>query len=336
MANKQSQRLHWPNETVLITGAGGFIGSHLTERLLGLGARVRALVHYNSRNDPGFLTHLRDRHERLAILSGDVGDLEAVRGFADGASVILHLAALVSIPYSYEHVHQVVAVNTLGALNILTVGRENGVKRIVHTSTSEVYGSARIVPIDEQHPKQPQSPYSASKIAADALALSHYYSFELPVTICRPFNTYGPRQSDRAVIPTLIAQALVRDEIVLGNLAPTRDFTYVADTVAGFIKVAEAPECIGQEINLGTGEEISVGDLARKIVQLIGRNVEVVSSPERMRPVASEVQRLCSNNAKAKALAGWTPQVSLDEGLRATIEWVKQASHLYDPNSYRM
>jgi dTDP-glucose 4,6-dehydratase len=200
------------------------------------------------------------------------------------------------------------------------------------------------VPIDELHPKQPQSPYSASKIAADALALSHHLSFELPVTICRPFNTYGPRQSDRAIIPSLIAQALNCDEIVVGNLAPTRDFTFVSDTVAGFIKLAESDACVGQEINLGTGEEISIGDLAQMIIQIVGqragattslRNVELVRSAERMRPVASEVQRLCSNNAKARALAGWSPAVSLAEGLAATIEWIKRSNHLYSPGQYR-
>lgn len=335
----QKNNIDWAKQTVLVTGAGGFIGSHLTERLLALGATVRAFVHYNSRNDPGFLAGLESESDRLRIMTGDICDPDAVRRVAEGADVIFHLAALVGIPYSYEHVHQVVEVNTLGTLNVLTAARENRVRRIVHTSTSEVYGTARQVPIDELHPKQPQSPYSASKIAADALALSHHLSFELPVTICRPFNTYGPRQSDRAIIPSLIAQALSRDEIVVGNLTPTRDFTFVTDTVAGFIQLAESERCIGEEINLGTGEEISIGELAQTIIRMVGRiagrNVELVRSTERMRPAASEVQRLCSNNAKAKTLAGWSPAVSLDEGLSATIEWIKRADHLYAPGQYR-
>jgi dTDP-glucose 4,6-dehydratase len=340
MATKQPRQLDWTKQTVLITGAGGFIGSHLTERLLAMGAQVRAFVHYNSRNDPGFLAGLEGEsvqaEGRLRIMTGDICDADAVRRAAEGAGVIFHLAALVGIPYSYQHVHQVVEVNTLGTLNVLTAARENRITRIIHTSTSEVYGTARQVPIDELHPKQPQSPYSASKIAADALALSHHLSFELPVTICRPFNTYGPRQSDRAIIPTLIAQALCRDEIVLGNLTPTRDFTFVNDTVAGFIKLAESEACIGEEVNLGTGQEISIGELAQTIIRMVGRDVELVRSTERMRPATSEVQRLCSDNAKARALAGWSPEVSLEEGLRATIEWIKRAGHLYAPDQYRI
>jgi dTDP-glucose 4,6-dehydratase len=335
MKNDQTQKFNWAAQTVLVTGAGGFISSHLTERLLHLGASVRALAHYNSRNDPGFLSSLDDKNERLKIVFGDICDLDLVRNVAHGVDVIFHLAALVGIPYSYDHVHQVVQVNTIGTLNILTAAKENRVKRIVHTSTSEVYGTAKSVPIDENHPRQPQSPYAASKIAADAIALTHHLSFGVPVAICRPFNTYGPRQSDRAVIPMLIAQALHREEIVLGNLTPTRDFTYVSDTVEGFIKVAESDACLGEDINLGTGCEISIGDLAKKIIELVGRNVDITRAGERMRPAASEVQRLCSNNGKARALAGWSPTVSLEEGLRLTIDWVKNSSHLYDPNQYR-
>lgn len=326
----------WADKRVLLTGAGGFIGSHLTEALLHKGANVRALTHYNSRNDPGFLSSHTPQHRRLKIVAGDIQDLEAVRHAARGVDVIFHLAALVGIPYSYKHVHHVVEVNTIGTLNVLTAARENTVARFVHTSTSEVYGTARTVPISEEHPKQPQSPYSASKIGADALALAHHFSFGLPVTICRPFNTYGPRQSDRAVIPALIAQALHKDVITLGNLAPTRDFTFVSDTVNGFIKVAEAEACIGQEINLGTGTEISIGDLALKIIKLVGRDLNVQCADERMRPAASEVQRLCSNNTKAKELAGWSPKVNLDEGLLATLNWIRKASHSYDPDHYRV
>ena len=335
MTKTETQNFDWADKRVLLTGAGGFIGSHLTEALLSKGATVRALTHYNSRNDPGFLSpHIPRR--RLEIVAGDICDLDAVRRAAQDTEVIFHLAALVGIPYSYEHVHQVVEVNTIGTLNVLTAARENRVQRVVHTSTSEVYGTARTVPISETHPKQPQSPYSASKIAADALALTHHFSFGLPVAICRPFNTYGPRQSDRAVIPALIAQALHKETVTLGNLAPTRDFTFVSDTVNGFIKVAEAEACIGQEINLGTGTEISIGDLARKIITLVGRDVNVKCAEERMRPAASEVQRLCSDNSKARELAGWAPVVSLDEGLRATLNWVRRARHLYDPDHYRV
>jgi len=326
---------NWAKRRVLVTGAGGFIGSHLVESLLAKGASVLAFAHYNSRNDAGFLNGLKRENDGLDIIFGDVCDLGAMRNVTAGIEVIFHLAALVGIPYSYQHVHQVVEVNTIGALNIFTAARENQVRRVIHTSTSEVYGTARTVPIDERHPKQPQSPYSASKIAADAIALSHHLSFELPVAVCRPFNTYGPRQSDRAIIPTLIAQALHKDEVVVGNLAPTRDFTFVGDTVSGFIKVAESDACIGQEINLGTGREISIGDLSEKIVNMVGRNARIVRAEERMRPGASEVQRLCSDNNKARTLAGWSPAVSLEEGLLATIEWVKRSSHLYDPYQYR-
>ncbi|MCI0627047.1 MAG: SDR family NAD(P)-dependent oxidoreductase [Acidobacteria bacterium] len=328
-------KFDWNGQKVLVTGAGGFIASHLAERLLELGATVWAFAHYNSRNDPGFLRELKNGDSRLKVSFGDICDLEAVRDASRGADVIFHLAALVGIPYSYHHVHQVVEVNTIGTLNVLTAARENQVKRMVHTSTSEVYGTAKNVPIDENHPKQPQSPYSASKIAADALAMTHHLSFGLPVTICRPFNTYGPRQSDRAVIPALIAQALHRKEIVVGNLQPTRDFTYVCDTVDGFVKVAESDACVGEEINLGTGHEVSIGDLVKKIIDLVGRDVAIAHSEERMRPPASEVQRLCSNNAKARCLAGWSPTVSLEAGLRSTLDWVKNSSHLYDPDRYR-
>lgn len=326
----------WTGRQVLVTGAGGFIGSHLVERLLAAGASVQAFIRYNSRNDAGFLGASRSKAERLRISTGDIRDLDTVRGVAAGADTVFHLAALVGIPYSYEHVHQVVEVNTIGSLNVLTAGREQRVRRIVSASTSEVYGSARSVPIDEHHPKQPQSPYSASKIAADALARSHFLSFGLPVVICRPFNTYGPRQSDRAIIPSLIAQALVKDEVVLGSRDPTRDFTYVSDTVDGFVRLAEVDACLGEEINLGTGQEIRIGDLADRIIALVGREVRIVESEERKRPAHSEVARLCSNNTKAMTLAGWAPKVSLDEGLRATIDWIKRSSHLFDPGAYRI
>lgn len=341
MSASTASDFDWHGREVLVTGAGGFIGSQLVERLLGAGAAVRAFVRYNSRNDLGFLGGLKVRPDKattpgLSITAGDVRDLDTVRGIAEGVDTIFHLAAHVGIPYSYQHVHEVVAVNAIGTLNVLTAGREKGVRRIVQASTSEVYGSARSIPIDESHPKQPQSPYSASKIAADALARSHFLSFEVPVAICRPFNTYGPRQSDRAIIPTLVAQALLKDEIVVGSLDPTRDFTFVTDTVEGFVRLAEADACLGEEINLGTGREISIGELARRIIALVGRDVPIRQDEGRMRPMKSEVSRLCSNNSKAKALAGWSPKVGLDEGLRATIDWIRASSHLFTPGSYRI
>lgn len=336
MTTEQAQKFEWGKAEVLVTGAGGFIGSHLVERLLDKGARVSAFVHYNSRSDWGFLTDMKNGDDRLKIVSGDVGDLDTVRQATEGVDVVFHLAALVGIPYSYQHPYQVIEVNTIGTLNVLAASKEHQVKRVVHTSTSEVYGTARMVPITESHPKQPQSPYSASKIAADAIALSFHFSFGLAVTVCRPFNTYGPRQSDRAVIPALIAQALHRDEIVVGNLTPTRDFTYVNDTVDGLIRVAESEACVGEEINLGTGREISIADLVKTIIQLVGHDVKITQSQERMRPATSEVQRLCSGNAKAKSLAGWSPVVSLEEGLRLTIDWVQKSSHLYEPRQYRI
>ena len=336
MTARDSSPFDWTGRQALVTGAGGFIGSQLVERLVNAGAAVHAFIRYNSRNDLGFLGELKSRVDGLKISTGDIRDLDTVRGIAQGADTIFHLAALVGIPYSYQHVHQVVEVNAIGSLNVLTAGKEKGARRIVTASTSEVYGSALTVPIDESHPKQPQSPYSASKIAADALARSHYLSFELPVVICRPFNTYGPRQSDRAIIPSLIAQALVKDEVVLGSVDPTRDFTYVSDTVDGFVKLAEADACLGEEINLGTGREIRIGDLAKKIVTLVGRDVRITESEERKRPAHSEVARLCANNAKALRLAGWAPKVGLDEGLRATIDWIKRSGHLFDPGTYRI
>lgn len=334
MTSARTGNLEWTSRKVLVTGAGGFIGSHLTERLLGEGASVRAFVRYNSRNDLGFLTDVKS--DRLEIIKGDIRDLDAVRSAACDVNVIFHLAALVGIPYSYQHVCEVVEVNTLGTLNALMAARENRVERIVHTSTSEVYGTAQTPQIAESHPRQAQSPYAASKIAADALALSFYHSFGLPVAVCRPFNTFGPRQSDRAIIPALLTQALRKGEVVVGNLAPTRDFTFVTDTVDGFLRIAACGGCVGREINLGTGHEVSVGDLAHKIVALVGRDVTIRQSEERMRSASSEVQRLCSDNSLARSLAGWQPKVSLEEGLELTLDWVKKQGHLYDPDQYRV
>jgi dTDP-glucose 4,6-dehydratase len=306
------------------------------DRLLERGAGVTAFVRYNSRNDAGFLELLGDRKKEIRIIYGDMRDLVAVQQAALGSEVIFHLASLVGIPYSYVHPDEVIGVNAIGTLNILTAARECGVHRLVVTSTSEVYGSALYVPIDERHPKQPQSPYSASKIAADAIALSYHLAFDLPVAVIRPFNTYGPRQSDRAIIPTIISQALTKDEIVVGNLSPTRDFTFVLDTVEGFLKAAECEGAIGEEINLGAGQEISIGDLAQRIAAVVGRNIPIRQAEERIRPSKSEVQRLLSNNSRAKELMGWEPRQSLEQGLAKTVEWVEQRLAMYDPNSYRI
>jgi NAD dependent epimerase/dehydratase len=323
----------WTGKNVVVTGAGGFIGSHLVERLLALGASVTAFVRYNSRNDTGFLA---PHAKSMRIISGDIRDPEAVRSALEGAAAVFHLAALTGIPYSYVHPIEVFEVNAHGTLNVVVGARDAGVERVIITSTSEVYGSALYVPIDEKHPKQPQSPYSASKIAADAVALSFHAAFQLPVTVVRPFNTYGPRQSDRAIIPTVISQALTQSEITVGNTTPTRDFTYVSDTVEGFLCLAASDATIGQEINLGTGTEVSIGDLVHRINAVVGRELPIRKKDERVRPESSEVQRLHSNNSKARELTGWQPRVSLDEGIRLTAKFVEERLEMYDPSAYRI
>jgi NAD dependent epimerase/dehydratase len=323
----------WRGRRVAVTGAAGFIGSHLVERLLEREADVTAFVRYNSRSENGLLA---TEHDRLTIVRGDVRDLETISGLASDIDTVFHLAALVGIPYSYIHVGEVVAVNVLGTLNVLTASKEAGLERVIIASTSEVYGSALFVPMDETHPRQPQSPYAASKVASDASAMSFHAAFGVPVTIVRPFNTYGPRQSDRAIIPTIISQALAREEVVLGNVTPQRDFTYVADTAEGFIAAAESTATIGEELNLGTGVDISIRELAQQIGGLLGRELWVTESEERVRPSASEVDRLVSNNERARKLMGWEPAVSLEDGLRRTIDWVRAHPELYDPGSYRV
>jgi NAD dependent epimerase/dehydratase len=326
----------WAHRNVVVTGAGGFIGSHLVERLLALGANVTAFVRYNSRNDPGFLDLLAPHTKHIRIVPGDIRDSEAVRGALEGADSVFHLAALIGIPYSYVHPIEVFEVNARGTLNVLVGARDASLERVAIASTSEVYGSALYVPIDEKHPKQPLSPYSASKIASDALALSFHAAFQLPVTVVRPFNTYGPRQSDRAIIPTIISQALTQPEITVGNTAPTRDFTYVSDTVEGFLQVGESDRAVGQEVNLGTGSEVSIGDLVQRINAIIGRDLPVRKKDERVRPETSEVNRLLSNNSKARELVGWTPRVTLDDGIRLTAKWVEERLEMYDPSTYRI
>jgi NAD dependent epimerase/dehydratase len=328
--------MKWQRTKVVVTGAGGFIGSHLVERLVELGAEVTAFVRYNSRNDAGLLEILGEKRKEIRTVSGEIRELETVRKVTKDAEVVFHLAALVGIPYSYVHPNEVVEVNTIGTLNILTAVKDWGVRKVVVTSTSEVYGTAITVPIDEKHPKQPQSPYAASKIAADAIALSFYHAFELPVAIVRPFNTFGPRQSDRAIIPTLISQALTKRVIEVGNTKPTRDFTFVTDTVEGFIKVAESEKSVGEEMNLGSGREISVGDLAEKIAALCGRDVQIQPSKERFRPAKSEVERLLGDATKARKLLGWQPQKDFEQGLKLTIEWVQKNLAMYEPSSYQI
>ncbi len=327
----------WDKKTVLVTGAGGFIGSHLTERLLSLGAKVKAFVRYTSRADEGFIKFFPDNlRENLEMVYGDLRESESVAKAIEGVDIIFNLAALVGIPYSYIHPQEVIETNTIGTLNILMAARDIGIEKLVQTSTSETYGTARYVPINEEHPKQPQSPYSASKIAADAIALSFYNSFDLPVAVARPFNTYGPRQSDRAVIPSIISQALIKDKLTLGSMTPTRDFTYVTDTAEGFIKIAESEKSLGTELNIGTGKEISIADLIRKIVSLVGRDIVVEQDEERIRPANSEVERLCADRTKAQELIGWSPQVSLTQGLKNTIEFVKNNPDFFDPDKYRV
>jgi len=329
------QTMDWHGRTVLVTGAGGFIGSHLTEALVRSGAQVRAFIRYTSRSDLGLLTELpAEALKQVEIVAGDLRDQAAVKEACRGITHIFHLGALIAIPYSYLHPAEVIETNVIGTLNLLLAGRETGVERIVHTSTSEVYGTALCVPMDERHPLQGQSPYSASKIGADKLAESFYRSFDLPVVTVRPFNTYGPRQSARAVIPTIITQALTQDVVRLGNLEAIRDLTFVSDTVAGFLKVAEAPGVEGETFNLGTGEALRIGDLAGEIIGLVGRPVEIERDPARLRPTKSEVGRLLSDNSLARERLGWQPQVSLTEGLKRTIAWVAQHLERYRAGQY--
>ena len=320
---------------VLVTGAGGFIGSHLVEALIARGANVRAFVRYNSRGDAGFLRELDAKIiKQVEIIGGDLRDEDAVRKAVQGQQVVFHLGALISIPYSYYHPVEVASTNINGTLNVLQACRVFGVERLVHTSTSEVYGTARIVPIDESHPLQGQSPYSASKIGADKLAESYYCAYGLPVITVRPFNTYGPRQSARAVIPTIITQALASDTIKLGNLTATRDFTYISDTVEGFLKAACAESGLGQTFNLGSGQEIQIGELADLVIKLVNRKVAVEVDDQRLRPEKSEVLRLISNNLLAREVLGWKPEVGLEQGLQQTIQWIREHLEYYRIGKY--
>ena len=313
----------WKGRRVLVTGAGGFIGSHLAERLVKLGARTRVLIRYASNGSRGWLDHSPLKAE-MEIITGDVRDPWLIYHALEGVEVIFHLAALIGIPYSYLAPHSYMNTNANGTLNVLEAARQLGTRRVLCTSTSEVYGSARYIPIDEEHPLQGQSPYSASKIAADKMAEAYYCSFGVPVSIVRPFNTYGPRQSTRAVIPTIVSQALVNDRVRLGALLPTRDFNFVSDTVEGFIAIASEEKAMGEVINLGSGIEISIRDLASAIGTLLGKQLILETDSQRLRPQKSEVNRLCANVAKAAELFAWKPKTALEEGLRQTIEWLKK------------
>jgi NAD dependent epimerase/dehydratase len=327
--------MKWQNRKVLVTGAGGFIGSHLAEELVKLGANVRALVRYNSRNDSGMIDLLPYNDlKNIEIMRGDLRDAETARQAIKNRETVFHLASLIAIPYSYLRPSEAVETNVIGTLNVLNAARDYEVERLIHTSTSEVYGTAQYVPIDENHPLHGQSPYSASKIGADMLAESYFRSYNIPISIIRPFNTYGPRQSARAVIPTIITQCLARKEILLGSLEPTRDLTYVNDTVNGFIKVAESDKSIGEVINVGSGFEISIGDLAQKIIAIIDKEIKIGLASERVRPIKSEVQRLYADNSKAKRLLNWEPTITLEMGLIKTIDWMKKHLQNYKPGSY--
>ena len=325
----------WSSKRVAVTGAGGFIGSHLVEALVAEGADITAIVRYNSRGDDGNLRFLSEKVRRgLRVERIDLTDLEATRQALRGAEIVFNLAAFVGIPYSYANPHDTVMNNVQATVNVLAVARENGVERLVQTSTSEVYGSARQVPIPETHPLQPQSPYSASKIATDHIALSYHYAFHLPVTIVRPFNTFGPRQSARAVIPTIITQALAGSEIKLGTTTTTRDFTYVADTVRGFMLAGASPAAVGEVVNLGTGRETSIADTVKLIVGTLGSKARVVQDAERLRPETSEVSRLCADIGKARKLLGYEPEVGLEDGIRRTAAWITEHLGTYRPDAY--
>jgi NAD dependent epimerase/dehydratase len=321
------------NVSVLVTGAGGFIGSHLAERLVEEGAKVRAMVHYNALGSRGWLDDSA-RAKDMDIIASDIADANAVREAMKGCEVVFHLAALIGIPYSYVAPDSYVRTNIEGTLNVLQAARGHGTRRVIVTSTSEVYGTARQVPITEEHPLQGQSPYSATKIGADKLAESFHLSFALPVVTLRPFNTFGPRQSARAVIPTIITQLLAKKDVKLGNVHPTRDMNYVGNTVDGYMLAASAPNIDGETIQLGTGREVSVGDIAKMAAVACGTSLQLASDDTRLRPAASEVERLVADPAKAKRLLGWTPRVSLEDGLAHTVEFLRANLHRYRPDIY--
>ena len=322
------------NKKILVTGADGFIGSHLIEKLIDEGAKVKAFVYYNSFNTWGWLDTLpKETLSKIEIFAGDIRDPNGVKEALKGSDIVFHLAALIGIPFSYHSPDSYIDTNIKGTLNVLQAARDSKCEKVLVTSTSEVYGTAKYVPIDEKHPFQGQSPYSATKIGADRIAESFFKSFELPVTIVRPFNTYGPRQSARAIIPTIITQLLSgKKELKLGSLKPTRDLVFVKDTARGFVEIAKSDKTIGEEINIATQNEISVGDLANKIISFLNSNAKIVSDNIRLRPGMSEVERLLGSNEKIKKLTNWTPQIDIEDGLKQTIEWFKIKENL---NSYK-
>ena len=321
---------------VLVTGAGGFIGSHLIEELVRQGEEVRALVRYNSRDERGLLEDLpKGIQDQIEVVPGDLKDPDGVKKAVKGCSKVFHLGALIAIPYSYVHPFDFIQTNVIGTAHLLNAClEENALERIVHTSTSEVYGTAQYIPIDEKHPLQAQSPYAASKIATDKLAESYHLSFGLPIATIRPFNTFGPRQSLRAIIPTIISQAIENEKIRLGNTKPRRDFLFVKDTVRGFIQLGKCDEAIGKVVNIGRGMDISVEELVKKIVNLIGKKSEIEIEDRRIRPEKSEVMQLLSDTRLANKLFLWAPQYTLEEGLRETIEWYRKNLSRFKVGSY--
>lgn len=324
------------DKKVLVTGAGGFIGSHLTERLVVEGCKVKAFIRYNSKNSWGWLEESAYKND-IEIYTGDIRDHDSVKDAMKGIDIVFHLAALIGIPYSYISPLAYIKTNIEGTYNVLQSARELGTERIIHTSTSEVYGTALYVPIDEKHPLQPQSPYSASKIGADKIAESFYLSFNLPVIIARPFNTYGPRQSARAVIPTIITQLLNGNKIIkLGNTTPTRDLNFVKDTVEGFLEISKNDSLLGDTINIGTGMEISVGSLANKIADIIRTDIVIETDNQRVRPENSEVERLLADNKKIISNTNWRPGYSLEKGLRETVEWFRKRLSRYKAEIYNV
>ncbi len=324
------------NKKVLVTGAGGFIGSHLVESLLEKGADVRAFVKYNGRRDWGMLSDLPvESQKSIEVLAGDIRDPFFTRKAVTGCDYVFHLAALIGIPYSYVAPNDYVSVNVQGTLNIIQACHDERIPHFIHASTSETYGTAQYVPIDEKHPLQGQSPYSASKIAADKMVESYHNTFGLPVVTVRPFNTFGPRQSDRAFIPTVICQALTQDKVILGSLDPVRDLTYVKDTVEGFVTVGLCNEVVGQVVNLGFGSGHTIGAVAKTILKMLGKeDMSIEQDPSRVRPAKSEVMRLISNNTIAREVCGWQPKYSLEQGLAETIEWIIENVHKYRPDVY--
>lgn len=320
--------MQWTGKKVLVTGADGFIGSHLVERLVSLGASVRAISYYNSFNNWGWLEDIGCKDD-IEVVSGDIRDPFFCINVTKDVDTIFHLAALIAIPYSYIAPDSYLETNVKGTLNICQAARQNGCKKLIHTSTSEVYGTAKYVPINENHPLQPQSPYSASKIGADAIAMSYYYSFGLPVVVARPFNTYGPRQSARAVIPTIITQiAAGKKAIMLGDVRPTRDFNYVEDTVSGLISLGECEKADGEIVNIGSNYEVSIGDVFESIRRVMDSDAKSVVDEQRLRPSKSEVERLWCDNTKINAMTGFAPKISLEAGLQSTIEWFTKSGNL--------